>query len=157
WAPVLEHRHRRSALEVLRPRDVTVLEIGIGVDVGDLGERTRLDGTGRGTGPAWRERICAAQRPETLGRHAVCRGEVNEAATEPENARERSGAQVQCAPGNGVEHGLHVRWRAGDDAEDLADSSLVLERFLELALASLHGLEQPGVLYGDHRLVGEGL
>src|SRR5262245_52109412 len=59
-ASVLEHRHRREALEVLHPRYVTVLIIGIGIDVGDLGDRTGLDGAGRSTGPAGRQRIGAA-------------------------------------------------------------------------------------------------
>src|SRR6516164_7673891 len=35
--------------------------------------------------------------------------------------------------GNAVEHGLHVRGRAGDDAEHLADRGLIVERLLNLA------------------------
>ena len=41
-----------------------------------------------------------------------------------------------------VEHGLHVRRRAGDDVKDLADGGLIFERFLDLARARLHLVEQ---------------
>jgi hypothetical protein len=51
-AAILEHRHRREALAILRLGDVTVRKIGISVQIGDLRERPRLDGPGRGTGPA---------------------------------------------------------------------------------------------------------
>ena len=48
-----------------------------------------------------------------------------------------------------IQHRLNIRRRAGDDAQDFARRRLLLQRFLEF-------LEQPHVLDGDHRLVGEG-
>ena len=48
-----------------------------------------------------------------------------------------------------IQHRLYVRRRAGDDAQDFTRRRLLLQRFLEF-------LEQPHVLDGDHRLVGEG-
>ena len=48
-----------------------------------------------------------------------------------------------------IQHRLDIRRRAGDDAQDFARRSLLFQRFLEF-------LEQPHVLDGDHRLVGEG-
>ena len=54
-----------------------------------------------------------------------------------------------CALGDGVEHRLYVRRRAGDDAEYFTRCSLLLQRFLEF-------FEQPDVLDGDDRLVGKG-
>ena len=50
---------------------------------------------------------------------------------------------------NRIQHRLNIRRRAGDDAQDFTRRSLLLQRFLEF-------LEQPHVLDGDHRLVGEG-
>ena len=54
-------------------------------------------------------------------------------------------------------HRLQVEGRAADDLEHVARRRLLLERFGQLAGARLHLLEQPHVLDGDHRLVGEGL
>ena len=48
-----------------------------------------------------------------------------------------------------IQYRLNIRRRAGDDAQNFARRSLLLQRFLEF-------LEQPHVLDGDHRLVGEG-
>src|SRR5262249_51916051 len=49
-----------------------------------------------------------------------------------------------------IQYRLDVRRRAGDDPKDCTSRRLLLQRFLEF-------LEQPHVLDGDHRLVGEGL
>ena len=57
---------------------------------------------------------------------------------------------------NGVEHRLHVRRRAADDAEHLGRCGLMLQRFAQFRVALLEFLEQPHVLDGDDRLVGEG-
>ena len=51
--------------------------------------------------------------------------------------------------GDRIKHRLNIRRRAGDDTQDLARRRLLLQRLLEF-------LEQPHVLDGDHRLVGEG-
>ena len=56
----------------------------------------------------------------------------------------------------GVEHRLHVRRRAADDAEHLGRGGLMLQRFAQFRIARLQLLEQPDVLDRDHRLVGEG-
>ena len=50
---------------------------------------------------------------------------------------------------NGIQHRLNIRRRTGDDAQDFTRRCLLLQRLLEF-------LEQPDVLDGDHRLVGEG-
>ena len=50
---------------------------------------------------------------------------------------------------NGIQHRLNIRRRAGDHAQDLTRRGLLLQRLLEF-------LEQPHILDGDHRLVGEG-
>ena len=58
-------------------------------------------------------------------------------------------AQARGTFGNGVQHRLNVRRRAGDDAQDFACRGLLLQRFVEF-------LKQPHVLDGDYGLVGEG-
>ena len=50
---------------------------------------------------------------------------------------------------NGLQHNLQIERRA-DRPADFAERG-------EVAVARLHFLEQPRVLDGDHRLVGEGL
>ena len=57
--------------------------------------------------------------------------------------------------GDGVEHGLHIGGRAGDDVEHPADRGLIVERLLHLASTRLHLVEQPHILDRDHRLVSE--
>ena len=55
-----------------------------------------------------------------------------------------------------VEHRLHVRWRAADDAEHLGRCRLMLQGLAQFCVALLEFLEQADVLDGDHGLVGEG-
>ena len=54
-------------------------------------------------------------------------------------------------------HRLKIAGRAADDLQHLRRCSLLLQRFGKLPRALLLRLEQPHVLDGDHRLVGEGL
>ena len=58
---------------------------------------------------------------------------------------------------DGVKDRLHVRRRAADDAEHLGGCGLMLQGFAQFCVALLHFFEQPHVLDGDHRLIGEGL
>ena len=57
---------------------------------------------------------------------------------------------------NGVEHRLHVRGRAADDAEHLGRCRLMLQGFAQFCVALLEFFEQPDVLDGDHGLIGKG-
>ena len=56
-----------------------------------------------------------------------------------------------------VEHRLHVRGRAADDAEHLGGCRLMLQGLPQFCIALLQFFEQPHVLDGDDGLVGEGL
>src|SRR5262249_18026314 len=56
-----------------------------------------------------------------------------------------------------VEHRLHVRLRTADDAQDVAGGGLPAQRRGQLTVTCLELGEQPDVLDGDDRLVGEGL
>jgi hypothetical protein len=66
--------------------------------------------------------------------------------------QQADGAGQDC-----VEHRLHIRLRAADDAQDVAGSGLRVQRRRQLAVARLQLREQAHVLDGDHGLVGEGL
>ena len=57
---------------------------------------------------------------------------------------------------DGIEHRLHVRRRAADDAEHLGRRRLMLQCLAQFRVAFLEFFEQPHVLDGDDRLVGEG-
>ena len=52
--------------------------------------------------------------------------------------------------------GLHVCGRVTDHPEHLGRCSLVLQGFAQFCVAFLDLMEQPHVLDGDHRLIGEG-
>ena len=56
-----------------------------------------------------------------------------------------------------IQYRLDIRWRAGDHAQNLARRRLLLQRFGQLAIASIEFVEQPDVLDGDDRLASEGL
>src|SRR5512145_1902303 len=56
-----------------------------------------------------------------------------------------------------IEHGLHVRGRAADNAEYLRCCRLMLQRLAQLCIAFLQFFKQPHVLDGDDRLGCEGL
>src|SRR6266481_2439810 len=53
---------------------------------------------------------------------------------------------------DGVEHGLHVRGRAADDAKHLGRCRLMLQGLPQFCVAFLQFLEQPDILDRDHRL-----
>ena len=55
-----------------------------------------------------------------------------------------------------VEHRLHVRGRAADDAEHLGRCRLMLQGLAQFCVALLQFLEQPHVLDGDDGLVSKG-
>ena len=57
---------------------------------------------------------------------------------------------------DGVEHRLHVRGRAADDAEHLGRCRLMLQRLAQFCVALLEFFEQPHVLDGDDGLVSKG-
>ena len=61
-------------------------------------------------------------------------------------------ANPRGALDDGIEHRLHVRRRAADDAEHLGRRRLMLQRLAQFCVALLDLLEQPHVLDGDHGL-----
>src|SRR5262249_62316309 len=59
-------------------------------------------------------------------------------------------AKSRCALRHRVQHGLKIGRRTANHRQDLCSCRLPLQRLLRL-------VEQPDVLDGDHRLIGEGL
>src|SRR5262249_25820862 len=57
---------------------------------------------------------------------------------------------------NRVEHRLHIRWRAADDAEHFGCGRLMLQRFAQFGVALLDLLEQANILNSDDGLGSEG-
>ena len=99
-------------------------------------------------------RLRNASRPSGVSPCDRCK--MNELPVEAEHVTELSIAEPRRALRDRIEHRLDIGRRAADDVEHLARRGLVFERFLQLALARLLGLEQPRVLDGDDGLVGEG-
>ena len=58
---------------------------------------------------------------------------------------------------HGLEYRLQFAWRGTNDAQDFGRCCLLLQCLGKLLSAGLLRLEQPRVLDGDDRLVGEGL
>ena len=61
-------------------------------------------------------------------------------------------ANSGCALDNGIQHRLHVRRRAADDAEHLGCRRLMLQGLAQFGVALLQFFEQPDVLDGDNGL-----
>ena len=57
---------------------------------------------------------------------------------------------------DGVQHRLHVRRRAADDAEHLGRCRLMLQRLAQFRVALAEFLEQSDVLDRDDGLIGKG-
>ena len=71
----------------------------------------------------------------------------------PSSRRQRS----RCGFHQRVQHRVEIERRAADRLQHLGRRGLLLQRLGHVAVARLHLLEQPDILDGDDRLVGEGL
>ncbi len=81
---------------------------------------------------------------------------MQQLAVELEHVCKQTSAQRDRVSDDRLKHRLHIRRRGTDCAKNFRGRCLLLERLGEIAVARLHFLEQPRVLDGDHRLVGEG-
>ena len=104
-------------------------------------------------------RVRALQASSASARHAVVRRRGGAGSPRSERRRRTSAlAQLRARSRHDrVEDRLDVGRRARDDAQDLAGGRLLLERLGEVGVLGLQLGEQPRVLDGDGRLVGEGL
>ena len=80
--------------------------------------------------------------------HSIPLAESQHHVIDPTNSR--------CALDDRVEHRLHVRRRAADDAEHLGGCRLVLQGLAQFCVALLSSLNKPDVLDGDDRLRSKG-
>src|SRR5439155_14007283 len=125
-----------------------------------IGDRNHATLENRPGGDAEATGRCGIRGPnslKTLQRGTIVAGQRDHLAIEPEHETEKAITQPRRTRRDGVEHGLHVGWRARDDAQDFAGRRLLLQRHGEVAIARLELLEEAHVLDGDDGLVGEGL
>ena len=98
-----------------------------------------------------------------LERRAVFRGlpehcgDLESVAVGTPNVRPLCVAQLAGRFCQRIKHLLQIERRPADDLEHVGRGRLLLKRLRQLARARLDFVEQPHVLDGDHRLVGEGL
>src|SRR5438046_5566037 len=80
-----------------------------------------------------------------------------ELAVERVDIRRTGAAKLHGGRRDGVEYRLHIRLRLADYTQDLARGGLLLQGLGEVAIAGFQLFEQPYILDGDDRLIGEGL
>ena len=100
-------------------------------------------------------RKCAPSRFDPSFRHAMDRGQTDKFAVDNGNDTDLRITQFLSSLANSFEHRLNVGRRTGNDAQHVGGCRLLLQRFSEFVCALLLRLEQPRVLDGDHRLIGE--
>src|SRR5713101_6484792 len=129
----------------------------IELNVGDMDNRALENRPPYPEGPGWGRREYAVRRLEGFWSEVVLGNEIDQLAVELMERAEGSIAQPHGASDDRVEDRLHIGLRPADDAQDLSGRRLLLERLGEIAVAHPQLREQPHVLDGDDRLVGEGL
>src|SRR6185503_7995253 len=155
--PVAEHRNGKDTAVVRGPRDILVHVLGILADVGHVDDAARQNGALRGAPAAWPARVRSTKRRGTFRVQVLESADVDELAVVSEDSAELGVAKTQRVGRDRFEDRLHIRWRAADDAQDLAGRGLLLQRFREVAIADFQLGEEAHVLDGDHRLIGERL
>ena len=136
--------HRRDHFPRQRWRRLVLVEIG--EDVGRAGQHDPSDdGVVRCQSRKRSLRLAATGHAEAVAAH-----HVNEFAVIAIHPPHPGAAQPHRALDDDVEHRLHVRRGGGNDLEDVGRRGLPLQCFPCL-------VEQPRVLDGDRRLVGEAL
>src|SRR5262249_4546509 len=99
------------------------------LEVGDL-DRARLEHRSAPDRPADERK---RELSMALGDWTVMRDEGQPVAVDAEDRRVDRRAEAGGALGNRVEHGLDIRRRVGDHAQDLAGGRLLIERVSELS------------------------
>ena len=108
-------------------------------------------------------RRCAVDRQDPtvqapdFGAHADNRLEDEVLAAANADRPPNRAQQLDGRRHEGVEHGLNIEGRPADDLQHLRRCCLLLQRLGEVAGLGSDFLEEPRVLEGDHRLIGEGL
>ncbi len=91
-----------------------------------------------------------------IRRGIVPGGGAQQLAVEAENESPLGLAEPYGTFGQRIEDRLDIDGGTADYLQQFARRRLLVERHAEIAVLCLHFLEQPHILNGDHRLVGEG-
>ena len=154
---VARHRPSRSDSRLLARASVSGNSVsGSAQQVLDMDRaslRTRARPTHRGSR---RDRHADPPDPQAM-RPMYLRRAASDVPVEAEDRGVGRAAEPRGALGHDVHDRLEIGRRAGDDPQDLRGRRLLLERLGQLAVPGLELREQPHVLDGDDRLVGEGL
>src|SRR5262249_42790514 len=102
-------------------------------------------------------RIEALQKCATFWCEVATRNEVLLFAIKPVRVSPCTITEAYCIVDDCVEDWLHTSRRLADYAQYLRRRRPLLERHCKVAVPRLEFVEQPHVLDGDHRLIGEGL
>ena len=131
------------------------LVFGIGLHVGDFGDRAGGDGPRRSRAAAGFHREGAADQLDRLRRQAVMRLEMQQRPVEQVDIAVARVAEPRRARDDRIQHRLDVGRRLRDHAQYVAGRGLLLEGLPQLAVARLDFFEQAHVANGDQRLVGK--
>ena len=130
---------------------------GIGMSIRDIERRTVANGLSMHPSGTEGLRKGSPGRSVTCVVRARVRGQFDLIANDAgQRARTRS-EQADGARSNGIQHGLQLARRLGNDSQNVRGGRLPIERHGEIPVARLQLLEQAHVLDGDDGLVGEGL
>ena len=145
---VAKYRHAQGAAKARELRKFLQRVRRIGQDVVHLEDRAFANRSRRDRVGVDAHRVRCRGGLGSLDRHAVDCSELNHFAVEARNDAHLGVTQLFRAFADDVEYRLNVRWRARDDAQDLADCRLLIQRLLRF-------VEQAHVLDGDRRLLRE--
>src|SRR5262249_32915720 len=130
---------------------------GIDLESGGIESRSIANGLGVWIVGLEREGEARTQGSIAAGLGARERRELNLIAYHPGQAARVSAEQAPGSDHNRIKHGLDVRLRATNHAQNVTGGGLCIERRGQLTITGLQFREQPHVLDGDNSLVGEGL
>src|SRR6478735_420022 len=112
---------------------------------------------GTGSGTEWTLWVWPDQRVRIffgVGLWHVVEGDGTKCTVLIETHRAKVCAtNARCVLQHTLEHRLQVARRAADDLQHLGGRCLLLQRLRKIARLGLHLVEQPHVLYRDHRLI----
>src|SRR5215831_5145259 len=154
--PVAKHRDPEPTSPAPRNREVTRI-LRVSQCIGYVDDSPTQGGPAERQSRGRPHRKALLHQLERLWREAVEGERVKQLAVEASGDAMVRAAQPNGAPDDGIEHRLEICWRAADDPKDFARRCLLVERRGQFSVARLQFLEQPHVLDGDYRLVGEGL
>jgi hypothetical protein len=157
--PLPEHRNCEPTVPASGHCELSQLGAVLRIvqDIGNMNDRPGQDGSTEQVLAAWSHRIDASYRRERFSCVVMKGGGMHQLTVERGDDAEFSIAEPYRAGHNCVEHRLDLGRRARDHPQNLGGRCLLLERFGERGVLGLKLGEQPRVLDGDGRLIGEGL